>query len=209
MRYARRLLAFLTLLLVVSAFAVLPGGWAISPDYAIRFSGGKAEGTFSGLVGTVNFDPADPAQAALDVRVEAATISTGNKLKDKHARGDGWFDVQRYPTIRFASTAIARRGDAYVANGRLTLHGVTRLVVIPFSFLCRRRPARGVFTGQFTVNRHDYGIEGNFLGFSVGDEFAVELRGAGGAVRGRDLYHCIPDDLADEHFGIASQSFAG
>ncbi|WP_223652614.1 YceI family protein [Hymenobacter psoromatis] len=175
MRYARRLLAFLTLLLVASAFAMLPGGWAISPDYAVHFSGGKAEGTFSGLAGTVNFDPADPAQAALDVRVEAATISTGNKLKDKHARGDSWFDVEKYPTIRFASTTIARRGDAYVATGRLTLHGVTRPVVIPFHF-APGAAGRGVFSGQFTVNRHDYGIEGNFLGFSVGDEFAVELR---------------------------------
>ena len=62
MRYARRLLAFLTLLLVASAFAALPGGWAIGPGYSIRFRGGKAEGTFSGLAGTVNFDPADPAR---------------------------------------------------------------------------------------------------------------------------------------------------
>ncbi|AMR27945.1 hypothetical protein A0257_13165 [Hymenobacter psoromatis] len=175
MRYGRRLLTFLTLLLVASAFAVRPSSWAISPGYTIHFSGGKAEGTFSGLAGTVNFDSADPAQAVLDVRVEAATISTGNQLKDKHARGDSWFDVQKYPTIRFASSAIARRGDAYVANGRLTLHGVTRLVVIPFHF-APGAAGQGVFTGQFTVNRHDYGIEGNFLGFSVGDEFAVELR---------------------------------
>jgi polyisoprenoid-binding protein YceI len=175
MRHAHRLLAFSALLLVASAFAVLPGSWAISPDYTIRFSGGRAEGTFSGLVGTVTFDPANPAQAALDVRVEAATISTGNKLKDKHARGESWFDTQKYPTIHFASSAIARRGDAYVATGRLTLHGVTRPVVIPFRFV-PAAAGRGVFSGQFTVNRHDYGIEGNFLGFSVGDEFAVELR---------------------------------
>ena len=174
MRAAFRPLVLVTLLLVASAFAVA-GSWAIGPDYAIRFSGGKAAGTFSGLAGTITYDPADPAKAAIDVRVAAATNSTGNRLKDKHARGESWFDAEKYPTIRFQSTAIARQGAAYVARGNLTLHGVTRPVAIPFRF-APTAAGRGVFTGEFTINRHDYGIEGNFLGFSVGDEFAVELR---------------------------------
>ena len=175
MRCVLRPLFLLALLLLVSAFGMLSASWTIGADYAVRFSGSKAEGTFSGLTGTIVYDAAEPAKAAMDVRVDAATISTGNRLKDKHARGDSWFDVAKYPTIRFASSSIARRGDAYVASGQLTLHGVTRPVVIPFHFT---QPAagRGLFTGQFTLNRHDYGIEGNFLGFSVGDEFAVELR---------------------------------
>ena len=175
MRYVLRCLLLLPLLLLVSAFGLLAASWNISPDYAIRFSGSKAAGTFSGLTGTITYDPAALASAAMDISVAAATIKTGNSLKDKHARGDSWFAVEKYPTIRFVSSALARRGDAYVATGRLTLHGVTKPVTIPFAFT---QPAagRGLFTGQFTVNRHDYGIEGNFLGFSVGDEFVVDLR---------------------------------
>lgn len=175
MRYVVRPLVFVPLLLIASAFGMLSASWNISPDYAIRFSGSKAEGTFWGLRGIITYDPAAPAQTAIDVSVDAATIKTGNSLKDKHARGESWFDVQKYPTIRFTSSSVARRGDTYVAAGCLTLHGVTKTVVIPFTFT---QPAagQGLFTGQFTLNRHDYGIEGNFLGFSVGDEFVVELR---------------------------------
>ena len=161
-------------LLLVPAAGLLAGPWNLDPDYSIKFAGGRAEGTFSGLAGTVAYDPADLASATMRVAVDATTIKTGNSLKDKHARGESWFDVAKYPKVYFQSTAFARAGSGYVVRGDLTLRGVKKPVAIPFQF--SQQGGKGVFTGQFKVNRKDFGINGNALGFTVGEEFDVTLR---------------------------------
>ncbi|GAA4046700.1 YceI family protein [Hymenobacter glaciei] len=160
--------------LLVPAAGLLAGSWNLDPGYTIRFAGNKAAGTFSGLTGTVAYDPANLSNATMRVVVDATTIKTGNSLKDKHARGDSWFDVAKYPKIYFQSTAFARAGNGYVVRGDLTLHGVKKPVAIPFQF--SQQGAKGVFTGQFQVNRKDFGIKGNALGFTVGEELEVTLR---------------------------------
>ncbi|HEX8657449.1 MAG TPA: YceI family protein [Hymenobacter sp.] len=161
-------------LLLAPAAGLLAGSWNLDPGYTIKFTGNKAEGTFSGLTGTVAYDPADLATATMRVAVDATTIKTGNSLKDKHARGENWFDVAKYPKIYFQSTAFARAGSDYVVRGELTLHGVKKPVAIPFQF--SQQGSKGIFTGQFKVNRKDFGINGNALGFTVGEEIDVTLR---------------------------------
>ncbi len=161
-------------LLLVPAAGLLTASWNLDPGYTIKFEGIKAEGTFSGLAGTVSFDPANLASASMRVEVDATTIKTGNSLKDRHARGESWFDVAKYPKIQFQSTAFARADSGYVVRGDLTLHGVSKPMAIPFQF--SQQGGKGVFTGQFKVNRKDFGINGNVLGFTVGEEFDVTLR---------------------------------
>ena len=169
-----KLLLLLTLALGASAFGLLTASWTIDPAYAIKFSGTKATGTFTGLTGTIVYNPNELAAAKMDVAVNASTISTGNSLKDKHARGESWLDVVKYPSIRFRSTSFAKTGAGYLVTGNLTLHGVTKAVAVPFQF--SQPGGQGLFTGRFSVNRQDYGIKGNLFGFSVGDDIAVELR---------------------------------
>lgn len=153
---------------------LLADSWNLDPGYTIAFAGSRAEGTFSGLAGTIAYNPADLSSASMRVTVDATTIKTGNSLKDKHARGADWFDVARYPTIHFQSTSFARVGSGYAVRGELTLHGVKRPVTIPFQF--SQHANQGVFTGRFQVNRTDFGIKGNALGFTVGEVFDVTLR---------------------------------
>lgn len=169
-----KLLLLVVLALEVSAATILVDNWRIDQAYAIKFSGTKAEGTFTGLTGTIVYNPRELATATMDVVVSASTISTGNSLKDKHARGENWLDVAKYPSIRFRSTSFAKTSTGYLVTGYLTLHGVTKAVAVPFQF--SQPGGQGLFTGQFRVNRQDYGIKGSLFGFSVGDDIAVELR---------------------------------
>ncbi|MEM6841504.1 MAG: YceI family protein [Bacteroidota bacterium] len=148
--------------------------WSISNDYVVRFSGSGAEGTFRGLHGTIVFDPSAPEQAKFDVSVDATTIDTGNKTKDKHARGDNWFDVEKYPEIKFRSSRITKADEQYQMTGILTLHGTEKEIIFPFTFT--ESGSSGVFEGSFTVDREEFGIEGPFIGFLVGDDFEVSLK---------------------------------
>lgn len=174
MNHILKLAAGVVTLLAAPAFVLLSAPWNLDPAYSIQFKGTKAEGTFSGLTGRLDFDPAHLPAAKMEVQVGAATIKTGNTLKDGHARGASWFDVAKYPKILFRSTAFSPAGAGYVVRGDLTLHGVTKPVAIPFHFT--QQAEKGLFVGQFRVNRKDFGINGNFLGFTVGEEFEVELR---------------------------------
>lgn len=147
--------------------------WDISDDYQVRFSGSGANGTFRGLTGTIIFDPAAPEQGRFEVALDARTIDTGNKVKDRHARGDSWFDVEQYPEIRFRSSQIKQLGIQYQVTGILTLHGVEKQITFPFTF--SQQGNSGVFNGTFTVDREEFGIDGPFFAFTVGNDFEVNL----------------------------------
>ena len=162
------------LLFSMAAITEVIHEWTIRDDYQVRFSGKAASGTFSDLAGELIFSADDLANSRIDVSVSVETIDTGNATKDKHARGESWFDAEKYPEIRFTSTDFKKQASGYLATGQLTLHGVTKTVELPFNFIPGDNG--GVFAGSLTVNRKDYGIDGNAFSWLVGKEFEVSLK---------------------------------
>lgn len=170
----KRTAAMVIAIIVLSSLSFITSKWNIDPNYSIKFSGARAEGTFSGLKGKIVFDPAHLSQASIEVEVDVHTIKTGNQTKDKHAKGENWFDAESYPKIKFSSSSFKKSGNGYSVEGKLTLHGITRSVLIPFQYTAQGN--QGMISGTFNIDRQDYGIEGNFLGFAVGDEFEVDIQ---------------------------------
>lgn len=128
----------------------------------------SVDGSFSGMTGNVAFDAAEPARSKFAVCVDAASVDTDNKKRDKDLRSDGFFDVLKFPTICISSTMVERTDAGFLAKGKLTMHGVTKDVEIPFTNTGR------TLTGKLTLNRLDYGVgpEGTFM---VGDEVEVSI----------------------------------
>src|SRR4051812_5714705 len=100
--------------------------------FSIGFLGHPVRGRFDDIRGTIAYAAGDPAASAMTVVIGAKSIATGSAHRDEHLRSADFFDVAKYPTIVFRSTAIEGRGGALVANGVLTMHGVSRPVSIPF-----------------------------------------------------------------------------
>lgn len=153
---------------------VMMTSWNLSDDYVIRFEGRGTTGNFGDLSGDIVFDPAAITAARMNVRVAVNTISTGNKTKDKHALGSSWFDAEQFPTITLQSTEFKQTDSGLLLIGKLTMHGVTKAISLPFTFTANA--SGGIFAGEFTVNRQDYGIKGPFMAFTVSDEFQVQLK---------------------------------
>ncbi|WP_160717617.1 YceI family protein [Chitinophaga solisilvae] len=130
--------------------------WQIDNNYSIKFTGKYADGTFKTMKGTIIFDEQNPAAAKFDVTIDVASINTGNGLKNRHARSDKWFDAEKYPVIHFVSSSVVKTAGGYEVKGILEMHGISKPFTIPFTF--SRNGANGVFTGNFKVNRADYGI---------------------------------------------------
>ncbi|MEM7549891.1 MAG: YceI family protein [Bacteroidota bacterium] len=157
------------------AFNSFSQEWKIKEDYTVKFSGTGSEGTFRGLRGQITFDPSSLDDASINVSVDASTIDTGNKTKNKHARGDSWLDVENYPTISFQSSGIKPSDDgSYMLTGMFDFHGFQKEET--FSFTFTETAEGGVLEGRLVINREEYGIEGPLFGFFVDDEFQVDLQ---------------------------------
>ena len=135
-------------------------------EFSIGFAFSRVKGRFTNAKGTILYDEAHPANSSVTMMIEANTIDTGWPHRDEHLRTDDFFDVEKYPTIVFQSDRLTPNGDGWVAGGRLTMHGVTKSIAIPFRF--PRPPTRSPESGWMVINadgavrlaRADFGIVG-------------------------------------------------
>jgi polyisoprenoid-binding protein YceI len=182
--------------LIATALAVLPGlaladsetfvldGAHSQVGFKVRHFVSKVNGRFSEYEGTVNLDRAKPEASSVDVTIKTASINTDNTQRDGHLRGPDFFDTAKYPTITFKSTKVVSKGNnAYDVTGNFTMHGVTKEITVPVSFLGFIKDGRGGekagFEATTTINRKDFGIIWNQNldagGAVLGDEVTVDL----------------------------------
>ena len=145
----------------------------------------NVRGEFSGITGTVVFDPENPANSKVDATIDATTIHTRDEQRDQHLKSADFLDVEKFPKITFASKKVAPVGGGeWKVTGDLTIHGVTKEVVLDVEGPApeARDPWGNVKTGLSAsnkLNRKDFGLGWNMAletgGVLVGEEIAVHL----------------------------------
>ena len=152
-------------------------------NFKIRHLFSKVSGTFSEVTGTVWVDRDNLKESRVDATINVHSIDTNNVKRDTHLRSEDFFHVEKYPIIRFVSTAVEVTGENEgVMSGELTMHGVTRSVKLPFTVLGFGPDPWGGYRGGFeattVLKRTDYGIDYGFRGkggSAVGDEVEINL----------------------------------
>jgi len=141
-------------------------------------------GQFDKVSGSVVIDPLDPAGSSVHAHIDAASIDTREPQRDAHLRSPDFLDVDRFPTIEFRSTAVERTEDGYAVTGDLTIHGVTRPVVLTVEATDDEirdhvGNLKRAATATTKINRKDFGLTWNVAleagGFVVGDEIRIEI----------------------------------
>ena len=123
-------------------------------------------GAFNSVSGTIDFDPAKPEQSRVEASIDVNSLNTGDPQRDGHIKGADFFDAAKYSTITFRSAKVSASGSGYQVNGDLTLHGVTKPIVLkvdsvspevtdPWNFQRRGLAATTTF------NRKDFGMGWN------------------------------------------------
>ncbi|HEY4910406.1 MAG TPA: YceI family protein [Methylomirabilota bacterium] len=130
-----------------------------------------ADGKFSRLAGEVTVDPKDPATAKISVTIDAVSIDTGIGMRDKHLRSADFLDVARFPTIKFESQHVELTGKKAAVTGQLTVHGVTREIVVPVEV--QLSDVALIATGEFVLNRRDYAINYSSVLNPIGDSVRI------------------------------------
>jgi polyisoprenoid-binding protein YceI len=143
----------------------------------------KVRGRFSDVRGQITIED-EPTKSHVEVEIGVASVSTGNGQRDAHLRSGDFFDVERYPTITFASTGVKPlRDNTWEVVGDLTVHGTTRPVTLQVDFdgggASPFGDERIGFSAAAEVNREDFGLTWNVAletgGFLVGKSARIEL----------------------------------
>ena len=126
----------------------------------------KVHGRFARWSGTLLVDETNPAASSVEVSIETDSIDTHDAGRDVHLRSADFFDVAKYPSITFRSTGVDAQGDGrFKVTGDLTLHGVTRAVVLDVEYhgqvVAPHVGTRAGFSARTSVNRKDFGITFN------------------------------------------------
>ena len=147
----------------------------------------KVHGRFTKWSGTFEFDEQSPAASKVEVQIDAASVDTQQPQRDGHLRSADFLDVEKYPQLTFRSTKVEQgsEGELKVA-GELTIHGVTRPVVLEVEYAGRVKDVwggeRAGFSARTTINRKDFGLTWNQAmeagGLLVSDkiEIAIDLQ---------------------------------
>jgi len=102
-----------------------------STEFAVTHLGlSRQRGRFGRTEGSILIDPQEHS-GTIDLVVDATSIDTGWAVRDAWLRGEDMFDVARFPVVRFESTQLVFNQERLIGiSGLLTLHGVTRPVVL-------------------------------------------------------------------------------
>lgn len=141
------------------------------------------KGSFQGVSGTITLDEANMANSSVNVEIDASTINTRDEKRDGHLRSADFFDAEQFPTITFVSTRVEPKGDDLKITGDLTMHGVTREIVLDAEFTGRGMSPFGFevigYEAKTKLNREDFGLTWNAAletgGVLVGNEIKVSI----------------------------------
>ena len=161
--------------------------WAIDGahsgvDFAIsHMAVSKVRGHFGITSGTIVFNQTDIGKSTVQATIDVSSVDTANSQRDTHLKSADFFNSASFPSASFVSTSVAKSGDGLTVTGNLTLHGVTKPVVLqvegptgPVTGMMDKKPHSG-FSATTTLNRTDFGIGANFPAAMVGDQVALTI----------------------------------
>ncbi len=132
-----RLALAATALLPLAPLAAQSSTWTIDPahsgvEFRIKHLGvSTVHGSLSGVTGNVVWDDKDVGSSHVDAVIDATTVNTGEGKRDEHLKSPDFFDVAKYPTLKFHSTGVKRTGEGKLQLiGDLTMGGQTKPVTL-------------------------------------------------------------------------------
>jgi polyisoprenoid-binding protein YceI len=147
-----------------------PGMYDIDPVHTFAYFGawhhivGLVRGRFDKVTGTISAAK-EPADCAVDISIDAASIDTQFAKRDEDLRGPDFFDVKNFPAMTYRGRGIRKTADgAWVMDGSLTIRGVTKEVPLTFQFkglfpdMPAGQPARASFHARAAAKRGDFGM---------------------------------------------------
>jgi len=158
MRYGMMMVAGM---LAVAGQGFAATQWAVDKaasklEWQARFNGQVVKGVFKAWTADIAFDEKDLAGSKIKVDIQLGSVDSGDDDRDGTLKGADFFNVTATPVAVFESSHIVKEGDGYMADGTLTLAGVTKGVSLPFTVVIANGKADA--QGKLTLSRKDFGV---------------------------------------------------
>lgn len=123
-------------------------------------------GRFNDFDGHFSYDKSKPEASKIEVTIRTGSVDSNHSERDKHLRGDGFLDVEKYPRATFTSTSFVQNEDGTgILKGDFTLHGVTKSITINVKYIGEGKDPWGGyrigFEGTSRIALADFGITRN------------------------------------------------
>jgi polyisoprenoid-binding protein YceI len=138
------------------------------------------DGTFDKWDATATMTSPDVETGVLDIKIQAASVSTGSGMKDAKLKSKDFFDVENDPVITFHSTKVVQTGpNTFDYVGDFTIRGVTKPEKLTFTLSGQRGSGSGEIKGTMAFDRKDYGMNKGIPLVKIADrvEVIVDLKG--------------------------------
>ncbi len=141
-------------------------------------------GRFDDFAGTLKMEGEDFTNAEVEFTAQTASVDTKSEMRDGHLKSPEFFDTEKFPTLTFKSTSISKESDkGYAVKGDLTMHGVTKEVVLDTTFNGSTVGIDGSKVLSFeiagTLSRADFDLTWNKAletgGVAVSDEVKLDI----------------------------------
>ena len=183
----RRLVSILGMLALATSLALaqtstwVPDKAHSGVDFSVlHLSLSKVRGHFGNIGGTIVLNEGNITKSTVNVTIDVTTVDTGVTARDNDLKSAKFFDVAQFPTATFVSTSVSKSGNGLTVSGNLTLHGVTKPVVLqadaptgPVSGMDHKQHSG--FSATTTIKRSDFGIATGFPTAAVGDDVALTI----------------------------------
>ncbi len=144
----------------------------------------EVEGNFKMFDGSMKNAGPDFVGAKIDFTIDVKSINTDDEKRDGHLKGADFFDAEKFPQIKFASSNFRKVADKkYLLQGDLTIRDVTKKVAFVVIYGGTTKDPWGNtkagFKASTKISRKDYGLKWNTLteagGAVVGDEVRIKV----------------------------------
>jgi len=140
-------------------------------------------GSFTKFDGTMESEKDDFTDAKIHFEADTDSITTHNEQRDTHLKSADFFDAAQFPKVTFDSTSIEKKGDDYKLTGNLTMHGITKPVILDVELGGVNTDPWGQSKAGFEItgkiNRKDFGLIWNTPletgGLMLGDEVKIQI----------------------------------
>lgn len=176
-------------LLVVMAVSAFGQNWSVDKSHSrlgfktTHMGITEFHGNFKDYTAMITPGKAGFEGATIDVSINTNSINTENDYRDGDLRSENYFNVEKYPTITYKSGAWKKTGDkTYVAEGDLTLNGVTKKVKVDIKVtgtMTNQRNKKEMAGVTMTANfkRSDFNFAPGTPDTVVGDDITLYATG--------------------------------
>lgn len=166
-------ISLILLLISIVSGNIFAGDEEDHVKFRIKNLGMNVNGKFEDFKTKIEYDKDNPSESKFVGVIQVESVNTGINKRDRHLREDDYFDVEKYPLIKFKSTSVKKKDDnTLTVEGKLTIKDVTKTVTLEVDV--QQSGDQHIFSTSIKIDRLDYNVGSSSM--ATGDDVHIDIK---------------------------------